>query len=259
MHDIEMQEMSPDFLACWQAAGMHLNEQVDGGIQSWLRAHPYPPVLEHLSFRLGNQLFFVRVEDAVGKVEGPGSRQGLLSIAEGCKGHACLMPMKKKFFGDTWITAEPGWGLIDAETGDPVNPFSLVTDEKIEVTNWELHDFAVQIVRHHLEKDGYQLMSWQGNPDVDPAIWFVGDSKKPEWVVIRATQYPEMKVSRPANWQSIAENCSRLSEIGHFACVSFASKDNSFESGEKDAAPIYRGYAAGAKFDGLDSQKAERD
>lgn len=71
MHSIEMQEMTPDFMACWQAAGMHLNSQVDGGIHSWLRAHPYPPVLEHLSFRLGNQLFFVRIEDVSGNVEGP--------------------------------------------------------------------------------------------------------------------------------------------------------------------------------------------
>lgn len=251
MHNIEMQEMTPDFLACWQAAGMHLNNQVEGGIHSWLRAHPYPPVLEHLSFRLGNQLFFVRVEDASGNVEGPGSRQGLLSIAEGCHGHACLMPMKKKFLGDAWVPVEPGWGLINAETGEPVNPFVLVTDEKIEVTRWELHDFAVQVVRHHLEKDGYELMSWQGNPDVDPAIWFVGDSKQPEWVVIRATRYPDLTVSRPSNWQSIAEGCSRLSPIGHFACVSFASDENAFESDEKEVAPIYRGYGTSVKYDGF--------
>ena len=251
MHSIEMQEMTPDFMACWQAAGMHLNNQVDGGIHSWLRAHPYPPVLEHLSFRLGNQLFFVRIEDASGNVEGPGSRQGLLSIAEGCHGHACLMPMTKKFLGGTWVPAEPGWGLISLETGDAVNPFALVTDEKIEVTPWELHDFAVQVVRYHLEKDGYQLMSWQGNPEVDPAIWFVGDSKKPEWVVVRAVRYPELKVSRPSNWQSIAEGCSRLSPIGHFACVSFASDENSFDSDENEAAPIYRGHGTGVKYDGF--------
>ncbi len=251
MHNIEMQEMTPDFLACWQAAGMHLNAQVDGGIQSWLRAHPYPPVLEHLSFRLGNQLFFVRIEDVAGKVDGPGSRQGLLSIATGCEGHACLMPMKKKFFGEAWVPAAPGWGLIDAATGEPVDPFELVTDKKIELTRWELHDFAVQVVRHHLEKDGYQLMSWQGNPDLDPAIWFIGDSKKPEWVVIRAARYPELKVSRPLNWQSIAESCSRLSPIGHFACVSFASDENSFENDKKEAAPIYRGYGTSVKYDGF--------
>lgn len=72
MHNIEMQEMSPEFLKCWQAAGMHLDKQVQGGIKTWLRAHPYPPALKHFSFRLGNQLFFVRVEDVDGKVEGPG-------------------------------------------------------------------------------------------------------------------------------------------------------------------------------------------
>jgi hypothetical protein len=120
MHNIEMQEMSPEFLKCWQAAGMHLDKQVQGGIKTWLRAHPYPPVLEHLSFRLGNQLFFVRVEDVDGKVDGPGSMRGLNSIAEGCQGHACLMPMKKKIFGGGWVADASGWGLLAACRTYPV-------------------------------------------------------------------------------------------------------------------------------------------
>lgn len=41
MYDIEMQEMSQEYFKCWQAAGIHLSKQADGGIQSWLRAHPY--------------------------------------------------------------------------------------------------------------------------------------------------------------------------------------------------------------------------
>ncbi len=70
MYEIEMNEISEAFFPCWKAAGIHLSKQVDGGIQSWLRAHPYPPFLEHLSFRLGNQLFFVRVDDVDGMVAG---------------------------------------------------------------------------------------------------------------------------------------------------------------------------------------------
>ena len=58
------------------------------------------------------------------------------------------------------------------------------------MTAWELHDFAVQVVKGQLEKEGYELMSSQGNPGVDPAIWFVGDSKGPEWIVVRAERYP---------------------------------------------------------------------
>ena len=29
------------------------------------------------------------------------------------------------------------------------------------VTLWEVHDMAVQVVRNHLQKQGFELMSWQ--------------------------------------------------------------------------------------------------
>ena len=105
MYEIEMQEMSREFFPIWQAAGEHLDAQVDGGIQSWLRAHPYPPVLEHLSFRLGNQLFFIQVEDAEGRIKGPGSRRGLLAVARGTNGHACALPMRKRMLRSSWALA----------------------------------------------------------------------------------------------------------------------------------------------------------
>ena len=89
MYKVETQEMSDEFSTCWKAAGTHLSKQVDGGIQSWLRAHPYPPFLEHLSFRLGNQLFFIRVEDVDGKIQGPGSLLGLHAAAKSANGQTC--------------------------------------------------------------------------------------------------------------------------------------------------------------------------
>jgi len=252
MYDIEMQEMSPEFLKCWQAAGKHLNKQVQGGIQFWLRAHPYPPFLEHLSFRLGNQLFFIRLEDIDGKVKGPGTIRGLHSIAEGNGGHACLMPMKKKFLGSAWVTDRKGWGLIDATNKEPIDPYSLVTDEKIQMTSWELQDMAVQVVRDYLEKQGYQLMSWQGNPDVDPTIWFIGESKGPEWVVVRAIRYPEDSAERPKNWTAIADQCKAMSQIGHFASVAIASSEQPFESEDEQPVPLWRGHGMHVRFTGLE-------
>lgn len=252
MHDIEMHTMSPEFLKCWQAAGKYLNNQVQGGIQSWLRAHPYPPFLEHFSFRLGNQLFFIRVEDVDGKVEGPGTLRGLHAVADGNQGHACLMPMKKKLFGGGWLPERDGWGLIDSKTKKPIDPVSLITDEKIEMTSWELQDMAVQIVRDYLEKEGFQLMSWQGNPDVDPAIWFVGDSEGPEWVVVRVTKYPQNRASRPQNWHGIASQCSHMSRIGHFASVALVSAEQHFESEGETAVPLWRGHAMHVSFTGLE-------
>ena len=152
MYEIESHEMSKAFSPCWKAAGIHLSKQVDGGIRFWLRAHPYPPFLEHLSFRLGNQLFFVRVEDVDGKVQGPGNPRGFITAAKNANGRACALPMKKKLFDGAWVADMPGWGLLDADTRRPINPVALVTYQKIEMTPWEVQDVAVQAVRDYLQK-----------------------------------------------------------------------------------------------------------
>ena len=242
MYDIPMNEVSPAFAECWQAAGRHLQQQGQGSI-NWLRAHLQPPMLEHLSFRLGNQLFFVRLEEVDGNLDVPASRAGLLSIAEGCAGQACLMPMRKGSNG--WLPALPRWGLQDAITEELVDPPSLITDKKIEMTDWELQDFAVQIVRQQLEKSGCELMSWQSNPAVDPSIWFVGNDG-PEWVIVRFVRYPENQASAPKNWRSVAENCSKLSKRGNFASVGFACMETISAGGQ-----LYRGYPVVPKYDGL--------
>lgn len=244
MHEIEMQTMSAEFLRCWQDAGIHLDRQVEGGIQSWLRAHPYPPFLEHLSFRLGNQLFFVRVEDIDRKIRGPGGMQGLFAVSEGMHGQPCILPMKKRILSKGWAAVHREWGLIDAKTGRPIDPVRMVTDEKIEMTRWEIHDMAVQVVRQDLERRGYQLMSWQSNPDVDPSLWFVGDTGGPEWVVVRAVVHPRQTATLPKNLADIAANVSRESSTGHFAPVSISSdSDPSF--------PLWRGYGMYVGYEGL--------
>ena len=254
MHDIEMHDVSQEFARCWQVAGRHIQIQVQGPLHSWLKVNLNPPFLEHLSFRLGNQLFFIRIEDVDGKVQVPGSRNGLLSIAEGCKGHPCLMPMRLR--AGTWAPETSGWGLLHAQTGKPIDPVALVSDDRIEMTDWELQDFAVQIVRDHLEKTGKKLMSWQGSPQVDPSIWFIGSSGR-EWIVVRAVRYPQTKADPPANWQEIAERCARLGKVGYFAPVSVANADDAFDpSGAVQAEPLWRGHRMLARFEGLVSGPA---
>ena len=75
------------------------------------------------------------------------------------------MPMKNE--GDEWRVLEDDWGLISADTQRPINPLELISDEDIEMTDWELQDFAVQVVRNHIkdELDG-EIMSSQSNPSV---------------------------------------------------------------------------------------------
>ena len=243
MHDIPMTEVTPEFAKCWQAAGMCIERAAGGRLDAWLRAHLNPPFLEHLSFRLGNQLFFLRVEDEDGQVEGPGSLQGLLSVADGCDGHACLMPMRKR--AGAWEAVLPGWGLQDARTRKIINPPAEITDQKIEMSDWELQDFAVQVILDQIEKDGHELMSWQGNPGVDPSLWFVGNDG-PEWVIVRTARYPQKDAELPVNWRSVADNCSRMSKRGNFASVSVACMQTIAEGGR-----LYRGHPLVTNYAGL--------
>lgn len=251
MYDIVNEPMTPEFLECWRAAAMHLDRQVPGGMQSWMRSHPFPPYLEHLSFRIGNQLYFVRVEDVDEAVNGPGNTHGLRAAAEGNRGHACLMPMRKDS-GGAWRPETNGWGLIDPDTGDPIDPDSLVTDEAIEMTDWEVHDFAVQVVRDHLSGAGHQLISWQSDPGIDPSIWFVGESKGPEWVVVRGVRFPEREARRPADWSELAVNLARVSRIGHFASVALVSAEQPFAHEGELPAPLHRGTGMIVRFAGLE-------
>ena len=103
------------------------------------------------------------------------------------------------------------------------------------MTDWELQDIAVQIVRQQLEKTGCELMSWQSNPAVDPSIWFVGNDG-PEWVIVSFVRYPENQASAPKNWRSVAENCSKLSKRGNFASVGFACMETISTGGSFTAA-----------------------
>ena len=241
LYQIEMHEPSTEFAHCWHAAASHIQSRVQDPLRSWLKANLTPPFLEHLSFRLGNQLFFLRIEDVEGKLEVPGNREGLLAIAEGCKGYPCLMPMRQRAEG--WEPEATGWGLLDIRTGAAIDPISLVNSGKIEITDWELQVFAVQVVRHELEKTGVKLMSWQGNPWVDPSIWFIGASG-PEWVVVRAARSPLTQAQPPGNWQEIAESCARMSRIGHFASVAVANAQDHFErSPAIPASPLWRRHA----------------
>jgi hypothetical protein len=97
VRDIEMHEVSDELARCWQAAGRHIQTKVQGPLHSWLKVNLNPPFLERLSFRLGNQLFFIRIEDVDERLHVPGSRNGLVYLAQGCQGHPCIMHRARLF------------------------------------------------------------------------------------------------------------------------------------------------------------------
>ncbi|MDR2352814.1 MAG: hypothetical protein LBF22_06550 [Deltaproteobacteria bacterium] len=211
---------SREFQTCWTLAANYIQRLGDNTL-SWFKGNLYAPLFEHFSFRMGNQLFFVRLEDAEGRLNVPGNIDGLFEIAGACNGHPLLMPMKNT--GGIWLPIVPGWGLVDAKTKEPVNPKNFLTGERVEYTDWELHDMAVHSVIMSLGTR--KIHCFSNHPDLSPSIWYEGESGI-EWIIVRWSRYPEADAGPPGNWAEIRESCfARGCGNGYFAVVIFAGKD----------------------------------
>lgn len=236
------------FSRCWHAAGSHLNQIGKPLAMEWRRTKLEHPYSEHLAFRLGNQLFFVFVRDADGQVEGPGSIEQLLAVADGCNGWACLMPMR---FGEgNWRPERSGWGLIHARNGSEIDPPSRVTNELIEMNDWEVHDYAVLVVRDDLVRRGHSIVSLDSRPGIEPSIWFDDDQGQRAWVVVRAVRFPELFAHVPHYWHRIAADTAEISDVGYFASVAVAGGEE--RQGEAADIRLLRGRPIYARYTGLE-------
>jgi len=245
MYELEMHQVSDDFVNCWQVGTNHLETKGREAIK-WLKSDLVPPFLDHTSFRIGNQLFFVRFEDRDNQLDTPSNPEGLKMIANGCNGIACHMPMKRKGVG--WEVDASDWGLINPQTKELINPYGLVTDENIIMTDWEIQDFAVQVARNYIEgKLGFKILSSQGNPSVHPSLWFKGEEKD-ECVVIGSARFGDYVPELPSNIDAIIESVSSATDRVHFASVCFYHPE---QKNNENVLPLYRGHSTGMKFSGL--------
>ena len=245
MYEIEMHQVSDEFVSCWRTAMTHLESRGREAIK-WLKSDLIPPFLDHISFRIGNQLFFVRIEDKDNELDTPSNPDGLKMIADGCNGIACHMPMIRKGVG--WEVYTSDWGLINPETKALINPYELVTDENIIMTDWEMQDFAVQIVRNYIkDKLGFKILSSQGSPSVYPSLWFKG-TEKDECVIVDSARFGDFMPELPSNIDEIIKSVSDITDKVHFATVCFYHSD---QKNNKRVLPLYRGHCLEIKFSGL--------
>jgi hypothetical protein len=248
MYRIEQDEPSINFKQAWSAAGRHIQSQADTGF-NWLRAELNPPMAEHLSFRIGNQIFFIFIEAA--EFNFTSGRNLFSTVCKTANAIPCLMPMEKHL--DSWRPVYGGWGLINADSGNPLNPLDYVSDELIEMSDWELHDFAIQVVCSTLESDGKSVFSKQSSMSIDPSIWF-RDNEGSHYVVVRAGRYPNTEILPPENMPDIVQGLLAISKSGYFAPVIFANAQDPFDPHAKNNGnflPLYRGHAMYPKFTGL--------
>lgn len=250
LHEVQTEDFFKEFAECWNIVGSTFQRQAEAEgfcaphpkcLFFWLKAELCPPFLEHFSFRLGNQIFLIRIETAGARIHSPGSREGLLRAAQGWHGHPCIFHVEKR--GNRLFPALSGWGLVHAQTNEILNPAALITNDDIELTDWELHDFAIQVVRDDLRSKGRRIMSWASDPCVNPSLWFIGDSG-PEWAVVRAVRYPQTSTEPPECIGELALEASRFAKRGHFGCVAFRHIKDPTQ-------PLSRGYPVDVEYNGL--------
>jgi hypothetical protein len=216
---------------------------------NWLRAELTHPLVEHLSFRIGNQIFFVFIEAAEFVYQN--NKEMFDKACKEANAIPCIMPMDKN--EEEWMPAIPGWGFIHPQTKQPLNPMDYVTQELIEMSDWELQDFAIQIVCMDLKKQGKRVYSKQSSPNIDPAIWFEDDNGE-NYVVVKSARHPAEEIPLPKNINVIKQGCSHKSTSGYFATVMVANFMDPFDPEVKNNGnflPLYRGQKLTVKYKGL--------
>lgn len=246
MYVIEQEPFPEEFQRAWSFAGQHLDQQAGPGLQ-WLQAWLTAPVAEHLAFRMGNQIIFIFVEVDDWLTFDRDQHRLFIDASREANAVPCLMPMQSR--GEVYRPVLPGWGLKHAVTGAMVDPVALVSDELIEMSDWEVHDLAIQVVRDQLRGEGKEPWSWQSSRQIDPSLWF-DDEEGPAWVVVRAVRYPETDAAPPDDMDAIREAMNHVTQRGFFAAVAVASAEDPLDPG-KGARPLYRGHAMNVRFGGL--------
>ena len=224
MHPVPINKVSQEFTDCWVAAIQHIATRVDPNTIFFIKQDLTPPFLEHISFRLGNQIFCVHVCDQDQELVVPSESQATIVASEKSNGIPCKIVMQAT--SDGWIPRTSDWGLTHLITGELVNPEDLVTGELIEMSEWEQQDFAIQIVRHVLEQKGHKIRSWVPDPGINPQIWFIDPEGRDHFVVVRWVKYPDIHAVVPHNIGEIMEACALESNSGFFTSVVIANPVN---------------------------------
>jgi hypothetical protein len=265
-YPIDPHKPSELFLKARDAAGVALQEQFkrEGGKveppidYKWVKAELTWPSFDHLTFGYGNQIFSVLV-DLIGAGVPRLTEQEINRCVEACEANH-LIPCAFQIDARSMRPLSVGWNLSHLVTHKPVVPNAWASTDKIEMSEWELQNFCIQIVRNHIKEIGGEVMSFCDVPAINPQIWFKDTSKNRAWVVVR--HFPKITGDEKSAWIDFEKSNPQLSDFdGYLAAVSIASGEPILLSREgtiippsqrfSGDAPLYRGDKFYIKFDGL--------
>lgn len=251
---IDSPEPTEIFLKARQIAGIQLQDQFkifnNGKVDSsydgfkWVKTELTYPSFDNLSFSYKSSVYSVVVEliDDTGSSFSLKQRERLLDACAENNLIPCLFKIKlqeksKKLFdfmSSTNVQAEyelipveQDWNLFNARSNQKINPLTLSSGEPAKMSKWELSNFAIQIVRTDIEKDGNEVLSFCDLPEVNPQIWFKDKQGNVGWVVVKhITTETDLDYRK---WVGLEQHNEQLLPFdGYYASIQFHSlKTNS--------------------------------
>ena len=266
-YEIDRSEPSPQFLNARNLAGCALQEQfkrLSGKVEApkdfrWVKTELTWPSFDHLTFAYGNRVFSVLVDAVEGGRSGISRRamDRFLAATQANQLVPCIFPVKTETMKPTSV----GWNLFDAVELTPLDPQSFDMTGKMVMSEWELRNFAIQIVRDSITRDGSsEILSFTDVLGVDPQVWFQDADGNRAWVIVR--HCPQITGNEWGEYAGLEKsNPQLLPYDGYFAAVSLASSEpvlhdlegNSIPLSQRftGTAPLYRGDRFHIKFEGL--------
>lgn len=242
---IDRPEPSEIFLRARHIAGSQLQDQFNANNQKsvnssndgfkWIKAELTYPSFDNLTFAYKNSVFSVVIEliDDKGSSFSKQQKARLLIACEENNLIPCTFRLYFKEKADNFISRlmgnkeqldyeltplKQGWNLYDARTSQAIDPLTLASNEKTLMSKWELSNFAIQIVRNDLEKEGNQVLSFCDLSEVNPQIWFKNKKGETGWIIVKHTKNENETDYK--EWVGLEDRSPQLKPYdGYFASV----------------------------------------
>ncbi|MBR0257212.1 MAG: hypothetical protein IJQ58_05695 [Synergistaceae bacterium] len=208
----------------------------------WIKTELSYPSFDDFTFGYKNQIFSVMVLRATEKGILINPRPRIEALRRECSSNnliPCVFPVHcvtgKPFFPGTW-------NLVDPFAKKAVDPAAMSSDDDIEMSDWELRNWAVQVVYEHLKREGLERLSFSDAPGIDPQIWFRDSDGKECWLEVLYARYPDD--AENMSFSCSGWPCEVLCHNGYIARVGFA--------GAEDMSRLFRTKGAYVKFRGIE-------
>lgn len=224
------------FIKVRDFAGNHIQQKINSLEEcNWIKAEMTRPFFDHFNFRYKNKVFSVLIDirdkdnnsfippEFIKRQLGESEKNNLVP---------CIFPVSVENFDASSVkTISSGWNLVHTINHKEIVPENIATDEKVEMSPWEFHNFAIMQMRYMFKMQGIKVISFQDIIGVDPQIWFFDENGKQCWAIIRYGLKPDKEVPKPYDLTEITRRCFKFN--GFFASFVFYTENDKVYRGDK--------------------------